>query len=122
MKIKELFIKYDDNNNFLNNLEIDKPEKIKAFLFGYLFALLIVLTPVILTAHFFIYSFYFDLVALILTLIIALFLSLGEIFNHKLLLYFSKCGPTSLKLTHLFDTFMYVVMCLISYVIIILLF
>ena len=122
MKIKELFKKYDENSNLLANLDITKTDKTKSFIFGYLLSLLIVLLPIVITAHFFIYSFYYELVVLIITLIIVGFLTLGEIFHHNLLLYFSGNESVSLKVTYLLDTIMYLFMCMISYIVIILLF
>ena len=123
MKIKQLLIEYDDNNKYLADLNLDKFTKIKAWIFGYLLALMIVFSPIIITSHCFIYNFYFELIVLVLALLIVLFLSLGEIFYHKLLIYFSKTElKKSLKITHIFDILMYLLICLICYVVILLLF
>lgn len=122
MNIKNLLIKYEENDKFLNSLEISKKDKIKSLILGYLLSLLIILSPIIITAHFFIYSFYFDLVVLVLALLIVLFLVLGEIFSSKLMLYFSGKEKISLKITYLVNGFIYLIMCMISYGIIILLF
>ena len=62
MGISKIVEIYKDNENYLNNLEVSNKDKIKAFIFGYLISLLLVASPIIITAHFFIYSFYFELV------------------------------------------------------------
>ena len=57
MKIKEFFQIYDESNTMLKDLNLKTSEKIKSFIFGYLFALTIVLAPIIILSHMFIYSF-----------------------------------------------------------------
>lgn len=123
MKIKDILINYDDNNKYLEELNASKENRIKSFIFGYFIALMIVLSPIIICAHFFIYKFYFELIIFIISLLFVTFLTLGEIIHHKFLVYFSNVTEKrSLKLTYIIDTLMYLLICLIFFVVIVILF
>jgi hypothetical protein len=123
MKIKEIIEEYKYQSEYINNLNVTKSENVKALSLGYIIALLIVLAPVIITAHFFIYSFYYNLVLAILLVLATAFLSLGEIFHHKILKQYSKDKRTvSLIIKHIIDTVAYLLMFSCSYLFVLLLF
>ena len=114
----------EENNIYLANLEISKTDRIKAIVFGYFLALMIVFTPILITAHFFIYKFYYELIVVVITLLVWLLFTLGEVFYHKFLVYFNKNEEEKrdLKVTHIMDGLIYLLMCLAcSFVIIFLL-
>lgn len=118
------FMKINEENNiYLANLEVDKKDRIKSIVFGYFLALMIVFTPILITAHFFIYNFYYELIVVIITLLLWLLFTLGEVFYHKFLVYFSKNEEKrDLKVTHIMDSLIYLLMCLAcSFVVIFLL-
>lgn len=123
MKINDLMIKYDDNDKYLKELNISKSDKIKSLFFGYLLSLMILFSPIVITSHFFIYKFYFEIIVLVISLLVVLFLLLGEIFHHKFLIYFSKTTEKrNLAINYLINSLMYLLICLICYIVIILLF
>lgn len=123
MKIKEFIKKYNKTNDYILNLEVSKTNRIKSLCFGYLIALLIVMTPIIISAHFFIYSFYHNLVIAVIALFVLIFICLGEYINHKLLIHFSKKEDIpSLKPIYIVDFTLYLIMCIALYLIILLLF
>ena len=119
---KKFFQKYDESNNLLKTLEVSKLNKIKSFVFGYLFSLIIVLAPIIILAHSFIYSFYLELIVLLLGVMVIIFASLGEIFYHKLLLHYANVENKSMKELHILDSILYTLICLICCIVIIILF
>ena len=122
MKIKEIIEELQYQNEYVAGLNVTKNENMKGLILGYLIALLIVLAPVIVTAHFFIYSFYYDLVLALILILGTIFLSLGEIFHHKFLKIYSKDKRNqSLVLKHIVDTFVYLLMFTFSYICVILL-
>ena len=123
MKIKDIIEEYKYQTDYVTNLNVTKNENVKALSLGYIISLLIVLAPVIITAHFFIYSFYYNLVLAILLLIATVFLSLGEVFHHKFLKQYSKDKRNvSLVIKHIIDTVAYLLMFSCSYVLVLLLF
>ena len=122
MKIKEFFQLYDEANATLKELNLKTIEKFKSFIFGYLFALILVLAPIIFLSHMFIYSFYFEWIVFGIGLFCILFFSLGEIIHHKLLLHYSGKENLSLKEIHIVDTLFYFLMCMICCLVIVLLF
>lgn len=122
MAIKDIFHKYDENSKYLSELNISKKNKIKSFIFGYLIALIIMLSPIIFTAHFFIYSFYYKLVLTVIVIEFISILLLGEIFYHRLLMYFSEDEKKNLILTHVLNGFIYYGLSLICLLLVILIF
>ncbi len=122
-KIKNLLKINEEDNLFLANIEISKNDRNKSIVFGYLLSLMIIFSPILITAHFFIYHFYHNLIIIIMSLLIWLFFTLGEIFYHKFLVYYSKNEEKrNLKITHIIDSLVYLVMCLVCSLIIIFLF
>ena len=120
MKISKIIEIYKENDNYLNSLQLSKIERVKSILFGYLIPLIILLGPAIIVAHFFIYSFYFDLIVAILLFIFLTFISLGEIFTDKFSIYFSKFeGNKNLYITYIIHTIVYFILLVIGYFIII---
>ena len=118
----EIFKKNKENEEFLDNLEVSKSAKTKSFVFGYLISLILVATPLIICAHFFIYSFYTDLILAILMFILLIFVLLGEILSDKILIHFSKTTEKrDLKITYLIHFGIYFVMMFLGYIIITLL-
>ena len=118
----EIFKIYEENNEFIDNLNVSKSERNKSFIYGYLISLIITAAPIIITAHFFIYSFYFKIVLAVLLLFILTFAILGEIISDKLLIHFSKSKELiNLKVTYILHGILYFLMILLGYIIIILL-
>ena len=123
MQIKKIYEEYKYQSEYVMSLNVTKEENVKALALGYVFALLIVLIPVIITAQFFTYSEYYYLVLAILLVFATIFLSLGEIIHHKLLKKYSNDKRnSSLILKHAIDTFVYLLMFTCSYVFVILIF
>ena len=123
MQIKEIIEEYKYQSEYVISLNVTKEENIKALSLGYVFALLIVLIPVIVTTQFFAYSEYFNLVLAVLLVFATIFLSLGEIIHHKLLKKYSNDKrKTSLVLKHTIDSLVYLLMFTCSYVFVILVF
>ena len=123
MQIKKIYEEYKYQSEYVISLNVTKEENVKALGLGYVFALLIVLIPVIITAQFFTYSEYYYLVLAILLVFATIFLSLGEIIHHNLLKKYSNDKRnSSLILKHAIDTFVYLLMFTCSYVFVILIF
>ena len=123
MQIKKIYEEYKYQSEYVISLNVTKEENVKALGLGYVFALLIVLIPVIITAQFFTYSEYYNLVLAILLVFATIFLSLGEIIHHKLLKKYSNDKRnTSLILKHVIDTLVYLLMFAFSYIFVILIF
>ena len=123
MKIKEIIEEYKYQNDYINSLNVTKNENFKGLFLGYLISLLIVLVPFIITAYFFTFAEYYNLVLAIILVIATIFLSLGEIFHHKLLKDYSKDKRNvTLVLKHIFDTIVYLLMFSISYILVLILF
>ena len=118
----EIIKKYRENSSYLDNLEVGKYDRIKSFIFGYLISLILMCAPIIITSHFFMYSFYFEFVLAILMLLILGFAILGEVLSDKLLLHFANIKEKiDLKSTYIIHTLIYLVMMILGYVIILLL-
>ena len=119
----EIIKKYQENSSYLDNLEVGKYDRIKSFLFGYLISLILMCAPIVITAHFFMYSFYFEVVLAILMIFILVFAILGEIISDKILLHYANINEKiDLKSTYILHTLLYSLMMVLGYVIIILLF
>lgn len=122
MKFKEFFQRYDEASTALKELDLNKFTKVKAFIFGYLIALIIVLAPIIILGHMYIYSFYFGYIVFIIGLFCVLFFSLGEILHHKLLVHYSGHEKLSLVPLHIMDTLFYLIICMLCSLVVVLLF
>lgn len=122
MKIKEFLKHYDEANTALKQLNLKEIDRVKSLIFGYLFALIIVLAPIIILAHMFIYSFYFGYIVFAIGIFCMLFFSLGEILHHKLLIHYSNKDNLSLKALHIIDSLFYFLMCMLCSLVIVLLF
>ena len=123
MQIKQIIEEYKYQSEYVMSLNVTKEENVKALGLGYVFALLIVLIPVIIIAQFFAYPEYFNLVLAVLLVFATIFLSLGEIIHHKLLKKYSNDKrKTSLFLKHIIDSLVYLLMFTCSYVFVILIF
>ena len=120
MGIKKIFVKYDENSKYLSELQISKKNKFKAFIYAYLIALVLILSPIIFTAQFMIYSFYTNLVISLIAYEFMTFLILGEIFHHRLLIYFSETAKKNLTVTHIIDGLIYFVLTSICLLVVIL--
>lgn len=115
----EIFKVYKENNQYLDSLDVTKKDRRKSFIYGYLISLIITASPIIICAHFFIYSFYFNIVLAMLFLLILTFVILGEILCDKLLLHFSKIDKIKdLKVTYILHAILYFVIIFIGYLII----
>lgn len=121
MENKTLFEKYELELEALNSLEVSKKDRFKALLFGYLISLIIVFTPVIITCHFLINYYYFDLIFIVVGLLFLLFLIMGEVFNHKLLFSYAD-KKLEVKTLHKLDFIIYLVFVVITYFLVILLY
>lgn len=119
MAIKDFFIKYDDNSKYLEQLDISKKNKWLSLILGYGISLILMISPIIFTAHFFIYSFYYNLVVGLIAIEFVVFLLLGEIFNHRLQMYFSSNEKKKLTVMHIVDGFIYLILCIICLLIVI---
>ena len=120
LKYMKIFKVYKENNEYLDGLEVTKKDRTKSFIYGYLISLIITASPIIICAHFFIYSFYFSVVLAMLFLLILTFAILGEILSDKFLLHFSKADKIKdLKVTYILHAILYFVMTFIGYLIII---
>ena len=119
MKISKI---HKENEEYLETLNVSKTDKVKSYVIGYLISLILVTAPIIICAHFFIYSFYADLTLAVLMIILLIFVLLGEIISDKLLIHFSKTDITKdLRITYLIHFAIYFVMMLLGYIIITLL-
>ena len=122
MKFKDILTKYSDNNQFLNNLEIKRLKRIGIFIFAYLISFLLFFSPVVVTYQFMMYRFYEKLVLLALCLLFVGFFTVGEILYHRLLIHFSNSEKRSFASNHIINSIIYLVFCLIAYLIIVFIF
>lgn len=121
MIIKKIFNKYSENYDRIKEIEIEKTDKIKSNLLGYLLSLVIIISPVIITAHFFIYAQYFSLCVFLISMFLATFFMLGELFAYKFLIYFCpNVKEISLKINIFVNSIGYYLLCLIAFVVIML--
>ena len=121
MQIKKIIEEYKYQYEYITSLNVTKNENIKGLFLGYLISFLIVLIPVIIAVQFFKYEEYYNLVLAILLVFAAIFLSLGEVFHHKLLkVYSNDKRNVSLILKHVIDTVVYLLMFTCSYIFVIL--
>lgn len=122
MNFKDLMVKYSENTEFINNLNLRKIKKIGIFLLAYLVSIILFFAPVVFIYHFMMYKFYQNLILLIICLLFVGFFIVGEIIYHRLLLHFSNSEKRSFKINHIINLLVYLIFCLIGYLVIILIF
>jgi hypothetical protein len=116
MKIGSYLENYEENQSKLKELNISKKFKILSFVLGYGLGLLIVMSPVIIISHLFIFSQYKILWTLLILLFVALFLAISDIFYHKFLGYFCpSVKEISLKINFILNSIIYLIICLIAF-------
>ena len=121
MKIKTFINNYELNNTKLMNLNISVKNRVKAFLMGYLLGLFIVISPIIILFNLTFYTHIQDLLTFALCMVACIFLILSDIFYHKALcLYEEKVKEIKFLPNYILNSIMYLVVCLISFVAIIL--
>ena len=120
MIIKKLYNKYLENYDKIKEMDIDKKITIKSGVLGYLLSLLVVISPIIITCHFFIYEQYDYLCLFILLMLVATLLTLGEVFRMKLLAFYCpNVKEISLKINLFVNSIGFYLLYLIAFGIII---